>query len=137
MKGMLIDSNVILDIFEDDPVWGAWSEAQLEYFSAFEPLYINPVIYAEVSIGFEQIEELEDAVNECGFSMLEIPKYALFRAGKAFIAYRKRGVSKLSPLPDFFIGAHAEISGLTLITRDATRYATYFPTVRLISPKTE
>ena len=135
MKGVLVDSNVILDVFEDDPAWVDWSESMLDRYSIAHTLYINSIIYAEVSIGFEQIEELEEAITGCGFEIVEIPKPALFRAGKAFVEYRKRGGRKTSPLPDFFIGAHAEISGLTLITRDPARYKTYFPTVTVISPK--
>lgn len=137
MKGVLVDSNVILDIFEADPAWVDWSEATLARYSADHVLYINPVIYAEVSIGFEQIEELEEAITGCEFEMLEIPKKALFQAGKAFMTYRKQGGSRRSPLPDFFIGAHADVSGLKLITRDKSRYNTYFPNVTVISPETE
>ncbi|GAK54114.1 PilT protein domain protein [Candidatus Moduliflexus flocculans] len=103
MSGILVDSNVILDIFEDDPNWFSWSETQLEHYSALEPLYINSVIYAEISIGFRKIEELEYAVAACGFGMLDIPKIALLKAGKTFINYRKRGGSKTSPLPDFLL----------------------------------
>ena len=134
MTGILVDSNVILDIFEDDPVWYSWSEAQLEHYGALGALYINPIIYAEISIGFLKIEDVEEAIALCGFDMLDIPKAALFDAGKASIAYRKRGGSKTSPLPDFFIGAHAEASNLALLTRDAARYATYFPAIPVDCP---
>lgn len=135
MNGILVDANIILDIFLDDPVWGQWSEAALSEYAVHTPLYINPVIYTEVSIGFNKIEELEAALGEGGFRMLEIPKEALFLAGKAFLKYRKRQGAKTSPLPDFFIGAQAAVLDLDLITRDARRYQTYFPTVKIISPQ--
>ena len=135
MKGVLVDSNVILDIFLDDPAWADWSESTLEELSAANRLFINPVIYAEISIGFERIEELESALSHAGLTLLDIPKEALFLAGKAFIGYKKRHGMRRSPLPDFFIGAHAAIMGLQLLTRDARRYRSYFPSVRLISPR--
>ncbi|GAK58395.1 PilT protein domain protein [Candidatus Vecturithrix granuli] len=137
MKGVLVDSNIILDVFEADPAWVEWSESLLEFYSTDHSLYINPVIYAEVSIGFEQIEELEDALTGCDFEMIDIPKSALFRAGKAFMEYRKRGSAKTSRLPDFFIGAHAEAAGFLLLTRDSARYKTYFPSVKVISPEND
>ena len=137
MKGILVDSNVILDVFLDDPIWAEWSESKLDKFSATTKLFINPVVYAEVSIGFKRIEELESALNHGGFQMLEIPKEALFLAGKAFLRYRKNRGTKRSPLPDFYIGAQAAILAMDLITRDASRYRTYFPTVNLISPPKE
>jgi len=136
MKGILVDSNIILDVFLDDPNWGEWSESKLEKFSAISKLFINPVVYSEVSIGFKRIEELESAMNHAGFQMLEIPKEALFLAGKAFLKYRKNRGTKRSPLPDFYIGAQAAIFEMNLITRDVSRYRTYFPTVKLICPKT-
>ena len=134
MTGLLVDSNVMLDIFEDDPNWADWSEAMLHRYSETHILCINSVIYAEVSIGFERIEELEAVIVGCGFQMRQIPKEALFLAGKAFLSYRKRGGTRTSPLPDFFIGAHAAVEGMELLTRDTTRFGTYFPTVKLISP---
>jgi len=133
MKGVLVDSNVILDLFLNDLKWAAWSEAKLEEYSNQTSLYINSIIYSEVSIGFKYIEDLESALSQAGFQMLEIPKEALFLAGKAFIKYRKREGTKKSPLPDFFIGAQAAVLDLDLLTRDAARYQTYFPTIRLIS----
>jgi predicted nucleic acid-binding protein len=135
MNGLLVDSNIILDIFLDDPVWAEWSEAALSEYALHTPLFINQIIYSEISIGFEKIEELETAILSGGFQMLEIPKEALFLAGKAFLNYRKRQGEKRSPLPDFYIGAHAAVSGLELITRDKKRYQTYFPTVSIISPE--
>jgi len=135
MNGLLVDSNIILDIFLDDPAWAEWSEAALSEYALHTPLFINQIIYSEISIGFEKIEELETAILSGGFQMLEIPKEALFLAGKAFLNYRKRQGEKRSPLPDFYIGAHAAVSGLELITRDKKRYQTYFPTVSIISPE--
>jgi hypothetical protein len=135
MKGVLVDSNIILDIFLDDPKWAEWSEAVLSEYSVHTPLYINPIIYTEISIGFKKIEELETALLKGGFQMLEIPKEALFLAGKAFLQYKRSKGVKNSPLPDFFIGAQAAVSDLELITRDSKRYLTYFPTVKIISPK--
>ncbi len=135
MRGVLVDSNIILDVFLDDPNWAEWSESKLEKFSAITKLFINPIVYSEVSIGFKRIEELESALKRAGFQMLEIPKEALFLAGKAFLNYRKNKGTKRSPLPDFFIGAQAAILEMDLITRDESRYRTYFPTIKLISPK--
>lgn len=134
MKGILVDSNVILDVFLDDKQWGNWSESMLEEYSNQTQLYINPIIYSEISIGFKKIEELEDSISEAGFQLADIPKEALFLAGKAFIKYKRRKGVKDSPLPDFFIGAHAAVLGLDLLTRDVTRYRSYFPSVKLIAP---
>lgn len=135
MKGLLVDSNIILDIFLDDPNWADWSESELAKYSIHTKLYINQIVYTEVSIGFERIEELESALNKGGFHMLEIPKEALFLAGKVFLKYRKGKGIKRTPLPDFYIGAQAAILDLDLITRDVSRYRTYFPSVKIISPK--
>ena len=134
MKGVIVDSNVILDIFLDDPKWADWSVTKLGEYSISTTLYINSIIYSEVSVGFERIEELESAVNKGGFRMLELPKEALFLAGKAFLKYRRSTGSKRFPLPDFYIGAQAAVLGLPLITRDTSRYRTHFPTVKLITP---
>lgn len=134
MSGVLVDANVILDLFLSDPQWADWSERTLSQYGAVSALYINPIIYTEVSIAFNRIEELEDAVARAGFQMLEIPKEALFLAGKVFLQYRRNRGSKSSPLPDFFIGAHAAVLGIGLITRDVARFSTYFPTVGLITP---
>jgi len=135
MRGILVDSNIILDVFLDDPNWAEWSESKLEKFSLITKLYINPVIYSEVSVGFKRIEELESALTGSSFQMLEIPKEALFLAGKIFLKYRKNRGTKRSPLPDFFIGAQAAVFEMDLLTRDVPRYRTYFPTVRLINPE--
>ena len=134
MKGLLVDSNVILDIFLDDPNWADWAESALAEYSVASNLYINSIVYTEVSIGFEKIEELESALNKGGFQILEIPKEALFLAGKVFQKYRRGRGMKRSPLLDFYIGAQAAILDMELITRDVSRYRNYFPSVRLISP---
>jgi predicted nucleic acid-binding protein len=134
MKGVLVDSNIILDIFLNDPNWADWSETILEEYSHQAVLYINSIIYSEVSIGFLQIETLEAAMAKAGFQMLEIPKEALFLAGKAYLKYKKSKGIKESPLPDFYIGAQAAVLHLDLITRDIFRYRSYFPSVTLISP---
>jgi predicted nucleic acid-binding protein len=134
MKDLLVDSNVILDIFLDDPKWADWSVAALANASCDSKLYINQIVYTEVSIGFEKIEDLESALHAGGFQMLEIPKEALFLAGKAYFSYRRSRGTKISPLPDFYIGAQAAVLGMDLITRDKGRYRTYFPTVKIMSP---
>ena len=134
MSGVLVDSSVILDVFLDDPQWASWSLERLESLAEANELFINAVIYAEVSIGFQRIEELEAALAPAGFRMLPIPQEALFLAGKAFLRYRRRKGAKRSPLPDFFIGAQAAVQELALLTRDPERVRTYFPTVKLICP---
>jgi predicted nucleic acid-binding protein len=135
MNGLLVDSNVILDIFLDDPKWADWSVGALANASYNSTLYINQIVYTEVSIGFDKIEELELALHQGGFQMLEIPKEALFLAGKAYFNYKRGKGTKKSPLPDFYIGAQAAVLGMDLITRDKGRYRTYFPTVRIICPE--
>ena len=135
MKGLLVDSNVILDIFLDDPNWADWSESTLASYSVHKTLYINSIVYTEVSVGFGKIEELESSLHKGGFKMLEIPKEALFLAGKAYLKYKKGRGTRKSVLPDFFIGAQAAVLALDLLTRDVSRYRTYFPTVRLICPE--
>jgi predicted nucleic acid-binding protein len=134
MRPVLVDSSVILDLFTSDPRWADWSQSTLDTHARDHELRINPVIYAEVSIGFDRIEDLENAINGCGFHMAQIPREALFLAGKAFRKYRRRSGVKASTLPDFFIGAHASVTGMDLITRDVSRYRSYFPTVRIIAP---
>lgn len=134
MTGVIVDSNVILDVLLNDPKWADWSESALERYAQHATLYINPIVYTEISIGFERIEDLESAVSNGGFKMLQFSKEALFLAGKAFLAYKKNKGNKISPLPDFYIGAQAAILKLELITRDISRYQTYFPTVKLITP---
>jgi len=134
MKGVLVDSNIILDIFLNDPDWADWSETILEKYIYQTTLYINSIIYSEISIGFELIEDLESAITKAGFQMLEIPKEALFLAGKVYLKYKRRQGIKRTPLPDFYIGAQAAVFHLDLITRDVSRYRSYFPTVKLITP---
>ena len=134
MTEILVDSNIILDLFLDDPKWAEWSETTLENRARHSILCINPIIYAEISIGFTRIETLEKAILKAGFQILEIPREALFLAGKAFLKYRKRDGIKMSPLPDFYIGAQAAVLNLDLITRDVSRYRSYFPSVNLFSP---
>ena len=134
MKGVLVDSNIVLDVFLNDPKWADWSESKLDEYDQSGILYINSIVYSEISIGFDRIEDLESAIARAGFQVLEIPKEALFLAGKAYLKYKKRKGIKRTPLPDFFIGAHAAVQNLDLITRDVSRYQSYFPTVKLISP---
>ncbi|HOF87888.1 MAG TPA: type II toxin-antitoxin system VapC family toxin [Armatimonadota bacterium] len=134
MSGTLVDSNILLDIITDDPVWGAWSSRMLAQCANDGPLYINPLIYAEVSISFTAIEDVEHAVPASEFIRLPLSLDAAFLAGKAFVRYRQLGGTRLSTLPDFFIGAHAATTGLSLLTRDASRYTTYFPTLEVIAP---
>ncbi len=134
MKGVLVDSNIVLDVFLNDPKWADWSESKLDEYDQLGILYINLIVYSEISIGFDRIEDLESAIARAGFQMLEIPKEALFLAGKAYLKYKKRKGTKRTPLPDFFIGAQAAVQNLDLITRDVSRYQSYFPTVKLISP---
>jgi predicted nucleic acid-binding protein len=130
----LVDANVILDIRTEDATWFEWSSRALIETAGQMKLAINPIIYAEVSIDAERIEELDDALPDQHYERLSLPYEAAFLAGKAFLRYRRAGGERRSPLPDFFIGAHAAVSGLTLLTRDAARYRTYFPTVELICP---
>ncbi len=131
---VLVDSNVILDVLTEDKHWFSWSSAQLQQLGDEHVLWINPLIYAEVSIGFERIEEIEEALPSSAFQREALPWEAAFLAGKSFLRYRRTGGSRTSPLPDFYIGAHAAIRGMALLTRDAARYQTYFPKLRLISP---
>jgi predicted nucleic acid-binding protein len=131
---ILVDSNVLLDVLEEDDVWYAWSSSQLQRAADRCSLIINPIIFAEVSVGFKRIEELDEVLPMDYFQRKPLPWEAAFLAGKCFIRYRKLGGTKRSPLPDFFIGAHAAVAGLTLLTRDAARYRTYFPSLKLISP---
>ena len=134
MNGVFVDSCVLLDLFTNDVNWADWSESVLEKYSQTNSLYINSIVYTEVSIGFNNIEEVEQAITELGIKVLEMPREALFLTGKVFLKYRKNKGTKISPLPDFFIGAHASISRFELITRDSGKYKTYFPQVRLIHP---
>lgn len=129
---VLVDTNVLLDVVQDDPDWGDWSQQQLEAASLRGPLAINAVIYAELSIAYERIEDLDRVVQQSGLRELAIPREALFLAGKAFLQYRRRRGGKTGVLPDFFIGAHAAVTGTPILTRDVGRYRTYFPTVEIL-----
>jgi len=134
---ILVDTNVLLDVVLDDAAWAEWSQRQLDAASLRGSICINPVIYAELSMAFARIEELEAVLADGGFQVEEIPREALFLAGKAFLRYRQRSRAsvKRNVLPDFFIGAHAAVRGMPILTRDVGRYAGYFPTVTLLHPK--
>lgn len=134
MTDVLVDSNVLLDVLTEDPAWFDWSASALEEHAESAVLMINPIIYAEVSVRFARIEELEEALPADLFRREPLPWEAAFLAGKCFLHYRKGGGAKRSPLPDFYIGAHAAVRGATLLTRDASRYRSYFPTLRVIAP---
>lgn len=129
-----MDSNVLLDVLTEDPTWFEWSAAALARAGETGILLINPLIYAEVSVRFDGIEELEAAIPPAMFRRDGLPWAAAFLAGKAFRAYRRGGGTRRSPLPDFYVGAHAAVGGHALLTRDGSRYRTYFPTVRLVAP---
>jgi predicted nucleic acid-binding protein len=132
---ILVDSNVIIDVLTKDPAWQAWSEAALGDAADRDDVAINPIIYAEIASGFATMSDLDRHLGPDAFRRLALPYEAGFVAGRAFVEYRRRGGLRTSPLPDFYIGAHAAVSGLSLLTRDARRYAGYFPMVRLISPQ--
>ncbi|POR48018.1 type II toxin-antitoxin system VapC family toxin [Bosea psychrotolerans] len=134
MSAILIDSNVLLDVMSEDPQWFAWSAQALAEAADSARLVINPVIYAEVSVRYSRIEELDQALPKAMIDREALPYEAAFLAGKCFLAYRRKGGTKQAPLPDFFIGAHAAISGYRLMTRDPARYRSYFPTVPLVTP---
>ena len=132
---LLVDTNVILDVVENDARWGDWSQQQIEVASRRYTLLINPVVYAELSMAYRRIEELEVMLARGGFRVDPVPREALFLAGKVFLQYRRRSGAKTGVLPDFFIGAHAAVAGIPLLTRDAGRYRTYFPKIQLINPE--
>ena len=133
-RTVLVDSNVILDVLTTDRRWFDWSAHQIETLASSRVLAINPIIYAEISVGFDRIEDLEDAVPPSAFARLPLPWEAAFAAGKCFLLYRRRHGVRRSPLPDFYIGAHAAICGMSLLTRDEARYRTYFPRLDIIAP---
>lgn len=132
---LLVDTNVILDVIQNDSQWAAWSQAQLDAASLKFTLIVNPVIYAELSIAYRRIEELESMLASSALRMESMPREALFLAGRTFLKYRQQGGTKTGVLPDFFIGAHAAVAGIPLLTRDARRYNTYFPSLELITPE--
>lgn len=131
---MLVDTNVLVDVLENDPDWADWSIAQLQAQSKVHQLAINPIIYAELSLTFSTVEALDRVLDGMELRMLEIPKPALFLAGKAFVQYRRTGGIKSNVLGDFFIGAHAAVSQLPVLTRDIRRYKNYFPSIKLVAP---
>jgi len=135
VPGVLVDSNVLLDILTADPIWLEWSSRQVEDVALISPLIINPIIYAEISHRFSKMEDVDETLLMTMFAREPISYEAAFLAAKAHALYRRRKGTRLTPLPDFFIGAHAAIKGYDLLTRDATRYRTYFPTVKLIAPE--
>lgn len=130
----LVDTNVLLDLVTNDAEWADWSQRQLEAAAVRSPLRINDVVYAELSVGFQRIEELDAVLAAAQIEIAPIPREALFLAGKVFQRYRAGGGSRTGVLPDFFIGAHAAVAGLPLLTRDVRRYRTYFPTLTLVAP---
>jgi predicted nucleic acid-binding protein len=134
MTGTLVDSNVLLDVFTEDSEWLDWSAAMLGDVSNDGPVLINPLVYAEVAAHFDRIEELDEALPQSFCRRVPMPWEAAFLAGRCFVEYRRRGGVKRSPMPDFYIGAHAAVAGLTLLTRDPKRYRAYFPALRMIAP---
>ena len=131
---LLVDTNILIDVLEDDPEWAEWSIGQLRAQSKVHPLAINPIIYSELSLAFSTVEALDDTIAKLDLTVMELPRPALFLAGKAFIHYRRQGGKKHNVLADFFIGAHAAVLGCALLTRDSSRYQRYFPSVKLITP---
>jgi predicted nucleic acid-binding protein len=131
---ILVDSNILLDIFTADQHWYEWSSTTLAESAEKTLLYINPVIYSEISVGFGRIEDLENALPSDYIQRADLPYEAAFLAGKCFLKYRKAGGTKHSPLPDFYIGAHAAIKGWSILTRDKGRYQSYFPSLHVIAP---
>jgi len=130
-----VDTNVLLDLVTNDPNWAEWSLSQLEALALTGPILINSVVYAELSVRYDRIEDLDAMLADAVIEIVEMPRDALFLAGKVFMQYRAAGGSRTGVLPDFFIGAHAAISSLSLLTRDDRRYRTYFPTLKLITPE--
>ena len=135
MAATLVDSNVLVDVLVGDSQWGHWSEKALIDSLEKGPVFVNQVVYAEISLGFPTVEECDAALDVQGIERIPLPWPAAFLAGRAFREYRRRAGTKRSPLPDFFIGAHAAVERLCLLTRDTRRYRTYFPTVELITPE--
>jgi predicted nucleic acid-binding protein len=129
-----VDTNVLLDLATNNPAWADWSVAQLEAASLAGPLLINDIVYAELAVRYQRIEDLDAFVGDAGLQLAPMPRAALFLAGKVFTQYRRAGGSRTGVLPDFLIGAHAAVQQLSLLTRDTGRYQTYFPTLKLITP---
>jgi len=135
LSPVLVDTNVLIDVLHRDPIWASWSDSNLERVADEATLVINPIVYGELSLGFATIEELDSALEPHLVEREGLPYPAAFLAGRAFLEYRRRGGSRTSPMPDFYIGAHAAVAGYRLLTRDARRYRTYFPTLELIAPE--
>ncbi len=131
---ILVDTNVLMDVFAADPKWADWSIARLDEWSRRGPLFVNPVIYAELGAGFSSVEALDAVIEEAELTFEEMPRDALFLAAKARMLYRKRGGTRHGVLADFFVGAHAAVRRWPILTRDAARYRGYFPTVELVTP---
>ncbi len=131
---LLVDTNVLVDVLQDDPQWADWSVRQLRAQASIHQLVINPVVYAEISLSFSTLEALDGVIDTLGLALHEVPRPALFLAARAFAQYRRRGGSKQQVLPDFFIGAHAAVQGWPLLTRDAARFRTYFPSLQVLAP---
>lgn len=134
MRRTLVDSNVLMDLFTEDENWLDWSSSAIEDCADRGELVINPIIYAEVSLQFDSIEDLDEALPAAYYRRAELPWEAGFLAGRAFVAYRRAGGVRRSPMPDFYIGAHASVEGFTLLTRDPARYRKYFRSLRLVAP---
>jgi predicted nucleic acid-binding protein len=134
MSSTLVDSNVLIDVFDEDSEWRDWSDAMLTRCARRGPLVINPIVFAEVAAGFDSIDDVEAALPPSYLRREPLPWEAAFLAGHAFVQYRRRGGGGTAPLPDFYIGAHAAVAGHTLLTRDARRYRFYFPRLRVIAP---
>jgi predicted nucleic acid-binding protein len=131
---LLVDTNVLVDVVQDDPQWADWSVRQMRAQASIHQLVINPVIHAEVSLSFSTLEALDSVLATLALELREIPRPALFLAAKAYALYRRRGGTRLQVLTDFFVGAHAAVAGWPLLTRDARRFSTYFPTLQVVSP---
>ena len=131
---VLVDSNVLIDVLSEDARWFDWSAKALAHAAERTALCINPIVYAEISVGYATVAALDAVLPEAQFERLPLPFAAGFLAGRAFVEYRRKGGVRTSPLPDFYIGAHALIEGHTLLTRDPARYRTYFPKLKLVSP---
>ena len=134
MSSTLVDSNVLIDLFDEESEWSEWSDTMLTECANRGPLVINPIVFAEVAAGFESLEDVDAALPPAYLRREPLPWEAAFLAGRAFVHYRKRGGVRPAPLPDFYIGAHAAVSGYTLLTRDARRYRHYFPRLRVVAP---
>lgn len=132
---ILVDTNVLVDVLEDDPQWGDWSARQLAAQAKVHDLAINPIIYSELSLMFSTFEALDDQLDQMQIAYEELPRAALFLAGKAFVRYRKAGGTKQNVLSDFFVGAHAAVMACAVLTRDPKRYRSYFPSVKLLTPQ--